>query len=142
MFLLCSGATSVRGKVILPLYVGKKCLKCGEDHKIQDYRDDVQDKCCNCGQHRAAYGGCEIRKRVVEVQKVKTTNNLSYAEAVEKVQEQQRSHVGSIVVRQEPKRIGRNSSPVEYDKLIFLIDYVNNSTDQDKHKSEKRRMKS
>ena len=29
-----------------------------------------------------AYGGCEVRKRAVEIQQVKTVNNISYAEAV------------------------------------------------------------
>ena len=33
-----------------------------------------------------AYGGCKVRKRAVEIQQVKTVNNISYAEAVKTVQ--------------------------------------------------------
>jgi len=32
-----------------------------------------------------AYGGCEVRKRGVEIQKERDGNKLSYAEAVKKV---------------------------------------------------------
>ena len=61
----------------------QRCAKCGGEHRFEDCGDNVQGKCWNCGgQHNVAYGGCEVRKRAVEIQQVKTVNNISYAEAV------------------------------------------------------------
>lgn len=49
--------------------------------------DDVQDKSSNCGwRHRVSYGGCEVRKKAMEVEQVKAAHNISYAEAVKRVQ--------------------------------------------------------
>ncbi|XP_035985059.1 uncharacterized protein LOC118558667 [Fundulus heteroclitus] len=67
----------------------QRCPKCGDEHRVEDCKEKVQDKCCNCGgQHRVTYGGCEVRKRAVKIQQVKTVNNISYAEAVKTVQGQ------------------------------------------------------
>jgi len=63
----------------------KRCARCGEEH---DYGEcgGSEAKCCNCGGgHNVAYGGCEVRKRAVEIQKERDGNKLSYAEAVKKV---------------------------------------------------------
>ena len=61
----------------------QRCAKCGGEHRFEDCGDNVQVKCCNCGgQHNVTYGSCEVRKRAVEIQQVKTVNNISYAEAV------------------------------------------------------------
>lgn len=63
------------------------CLKCGGDHTAEDCGDNVQAKCCNCSdQHWAAYGGCEVRKRVMEINQVKAVNNTTYADALMRVQ--------------------------------------------------------
>ena len=117
----------------------QRCLKCGGEHKIQECGENTQDKCCNCGgEHRATYGGCEFRKKAIEVQKVKTTNNLSYAEALKKVQEKQKETVSNIqVLRREPEQHARVYNPVEFDKLVLFMAYVINCTDQVKHKNEK-----
>lgn len=67
----------------------QRCPKCGGEHRVEDCRDNVQGKCCNCGgQHRVTYGGCEARKRAVEIEQVKAVDNISYAEAVKRVQGQ------------------------------------------------------
>ncbi len=51
----------------------------------------MQHKYCYCGgQHRVTNGGCEVRKRVVEIEEVKAVNNIRYAEAVKRVQGQRR----------------------------------------------------
>lgn len=34
-----------------------------------------------------AYGGCSVRKRAVEIQRVKDASNITYAEAVRRVKE-------------------------------------------------------
>ena len=40
---------------------------------LEDCGDNVQAKCCNYGgQHNVTYGGCEVRRRAVEIQQVKT----------------------------------------------------------------------
>ncbi len=65
----------------------QRCPKCGGDHRIENCEKNAQDKCCNCGgQHRVTYSGCNVRKRAVEIEQVKMVNNISYAEAVKKVQ--------------------------------------------------------
>ncbi|XP_013857708.1 uncharacterized protein LOC106513433 [Austrofundulus limnaeus] len=52
----------------------QRCPKCGEDHKFEECKEDVEEKCCNCGgNHRVTYGGCEVRKRAKEVVQIKTT---------------------------------------------------------------------
>ncbi len=40
-------------------------------------------RCCNCGgDHNVAFGGCEVRKRAIEVQNENARKNITYAEAV------------------------------------------------------------
>lgn len=51
--------------------------KRGGDHRVEECRGEVQDKCCNCvGQHRVTYCGCEMRKRAAETQQIKTVNSI------------------------------------------------------------------
>ena len=57
--------------------------------EIINFKNGVQDKCCNCGgQHRVTYGGCEARKKAVKLTQVMAVNNISYAEAVKRKQGQ------------------------------------------------------
>lgn len=64
----------------------QRCPKCGGEHRYEECGENVKAKCCNCGgDHNVAYGGCDIRKRGVEVQKVKIKNNISYGETVERI---------------------------------------------------------
>ncbi len=63
-----------------------RCARCGGEHEFGKCDEGVDLKCCNCGgRHNAAYGGCEVRKRAVEVQQEKVKNKLTYAEAVKVV---------------------------------------------------------
>lgn len=67
----------------------QRCPNCGGEHRYEECEEREQLKCCNCGgQHRVTFGGCEVRKTAVEVEHVKAVNNLSYAEAVRRVQGQ------------------------------------------------------
>lgn len=51
----------------------------------------MQNKCCNCSrQHRITRGDCGVRKR--EIEQVRAVNNISYAEAVKRVQGQRRKN--------------------------------------------------
>ena len=46
-------------------------------------------RCCNCGgEHSAAFGGFAVQIKAKEVQKYKIINNVSYAEALKKVNDE------------------------------------------------------
>jgi len=68
----------------------KRCCKCGGEHGYGECGDLVKPKCCNCGgPHSAAYLGCIAQKQAVEANKYKAEHNVSYAQAVKKVQNEQ-----------------------------------------------------
>ncbi|XP_060782171.1 uncharacterized protein LOC132889552 isoform X3 [Neoarius graeffei] len=62
----------------------RKCGKCGGDH---NYEDCASALCCpNCGEaHSAGFKGCRFYANAVEVQKIRTYERVSYAEAVKRV---------------------------------------------------------
>lgn len=125
----------------------QKCYKCGGEHRIEECKENSQVKCCNCGgQHTVTYGGCEVRKKAVEIEKVKKENNITYAEAVRKVQVQRgggaadfsvnpRSGGGAADSNVSPRSEGRIVMDVE-DLLVFMS-YVINCAEQAKHKADK-----
>lgn len=100
---------------------------------------NVKAKCCNCGgDHNVACGGCDVRKRAVEVQKVKIKDNISYAEAVKIIQGEgetmeRTGNEGNFVGGQRNLR----DISVSMENLILFIEYVINCTDQVRHKTEK-----
>lgn len=68
-----------------------RCARCGGEHEFGKCGEGVGLKCCNCGgSHNVAYGGCEVRKKAVEVQQEKARNNRTYAEAVKIVKDRDR----------------------------------------------------
>lgn len=68
----------------------QRCAKCGGDHRFEDWEDNLQTKCCNCGdQLNVTHGVCEVRNSAVEIQQV-NTDNISYAKAVKSVEGQRR----------------------------------------------------
>ena len=71
------GKSSCRGK--------EKCVKCsGEGHSNFDCDGEV--KCANCGlNHMANSRNCEIYKKEMEIQKLKTEKNISYQEAKKQI---------------------------------------------------------
>lgn len=94
----------------------QRCPNCGGVHRYEECGDRVQDKCCNCeGQHRVTIGPYEGRK---EVKWVKTTNNISYVEAVKRVQGQE----GKICVQQNSTspsgQIENTESKITVEKII------------------------
>ena len=102
----------------------------------------MQAKCCNCGgQHNVTYGGCKVRKRVVEIQiQVKTVNNISYADAV-KTAQGQKGMEETDKINQSSRSGGgigqaNMTTELDVDKLILFVAYVVNCTDQVKHKNE------
>ncbi|XP_072302084.1 uncharacterized protein [Eucyclogobius newberryi] len=64
----------------------QRCGKCAGDHEYGKCDVGAKLKCCNCGEeHSSAYGGCRFSKRAAEVQKIKVSQGISYADAVKKV---------------------------------------------------------
>lgn len=43
---------------------------------------DVEEIRCSCGGRGVTYKGCEIRKKAIEIQQIKSVNNMSRAEAM------------------------------------------------------------
>ena len=64
----------------------QRCGRCAGEHEYGKCKEGTKLKCCNCGgEHTSAYRGCEISKKVAEVQRVKISQGISYAEALKKV---------------------------------------------------------
>ena len=60
-----------------------RCARCGGEHEYGKCGEGVRVKCCNCGgNHSAAYWGCEVMRREVEVQQIRRKEKITYAEAV------------------------------------------------------------
>ena len=63
----------------------QRCVRCGGPHAFKDCDRKDKPVCVRCNeQHSAAYKGCNVVKRAQEVQKIKVTGNLTYAQAVHK----------------------------------------------------------
>lgn len=122
----------------------QRCGKCGGDHEYGQCGDSVVRKCCNCGgDHTAAYGGCPVRKKAVAVQQVRSSRNLSYADAVNVVQRE--SDEGSQQPAQAhglPPEAGGTSKEnvINPEKLLLFIAYVVNCSDDLKSKTDKIKM--
>lgn len=68
----------------------KRCCKCGGEHNNGECGVIVWPKCCNCGgYHSAAYLGCIAQKQAMEAMKYKSVHNISCAQAVKKIQNDQ-----------------------------------------------------
>lgn len=62
----------------------QRCGRCGGDHG--KCGEGAKLKCCNCGgEHSSAYRGCEASKKAAEVQKIRISQGVSYAEAAKVV---------------------------------------------------------
>lgn len=64
----------------------QRCSRCSGEHEYGKCDKDAKLKCSNCGgEHSSAYRGCEVSKRMQEVQRLKVNQGLSYAEATKTV---------------------------------------------------------
>ena len=87
----------------------QRCVRCGEEHNFDDCTKKDSPKCVNCGgEHSAAFNGCEAAKKALEIQKIKVQNNLSYAQAVRKLNEGREN----LQAQQAPKPAEHNPVPV------------------------------
>jgi hypothetical protein len=75
------------------LCTGSSCARCGGPHGFSDCtilpRSD-QIKCPNCnGPHRSSYKGCPAYKERFNILKLKTTEGISFADAVKRYKQEQ-----------------------------------------------------
>lgn len=85
------------------------------------------------------FGGCEVRKRAVEIQQVKTSHNISYAEAVKKVQ----GHAGGQEIKGKmmmAQTSNQGGQVFSVQQLILFMSYVVNCSSQAKSKTERIRI--
>lgn len=119
----------------------QRCPKCGGDHRFEECKSSGTNKCCNCGgDHAVTFGGCEVRKRAVQIQQVKSANNITYAEAVKKVQGQSdgQGMKGKMMMAQNSEQGG--GLVVSLQQLILFMSYVINCSTQAKNKTERIRI--
>lgn len=131
-----------------------RCGKCGgEDHEYGKCKQGVKVKCCNCGgEHSAAYKGCEMHKRAVEVQRIKVEEKVTYAEAIKQVKGKKEAEVTAGVgpgisgqnqqwysqeIRQTRKEVKSKYIAVDNVKFIAFIAEVINCSAQTTSKTEK-----
>lgn len=123
----------------------KRCAHCGEEHEYGKCGRGVEAKCCNCGgAHNVAYGGCEVRKRAVEIQKERDGNKLSYAEAVKKVdsrkkKESEEKELWKDRTRNEEKESKKSDDTMIVSKksfVLFMAEVINCSA-QTERRTEK-----
>ena len=112
-----------------------RCVRCGDHHSFDECPTKESPKCCHCqGNHSAAYGGCPEYKRAQKVVEIKTTQNISYSEAVKKVNpskeqkpdpqkpEPETTHPKPTI---EITKRGIHIEPMKF--ITFIIEIINNS---------------
>lgn len=81
-----------------------RCSKCSGEHEYGQCDKEAKLKCCNCGgEHSSAYRGCEVNKRMQEIQRIKVTQGISYAEATKKVRPT-REQMGQMPTMREERK--------------------------------------
>lgn len=122
----------------------QRCGRCAGEHEYGKCENGAKLKCCNCGgEHTSAYRGCEVSKRAEEVQRVKTSQGVTYAEAVRKVGMQPNGSIVKMADRPERRacegcrRVKEDTLIVEEKQFIlFMVDVINCIAQTDK-KTEK-----
>ena len=122
----------------------QRCGRCAGEHEYGKCERGAKLKCCNCGgEHTSAYRGCEISKRAEEVQRVKTLQGVTYAEAVRKVGVQSNGSNDKMAGRHEIRacegcrEIKEDTLIVEKRQFIlFMVEAINCTAQTDK-KTEK-----
>ena len=111
----------------------QRCGRCAGEHEYGKCERGAKLKCCNCGgEHTSAYRGCEISKRAEEVQRVKTLQGVTYAEAVRKVGVQSNGSNDKMAGRHEIRacegcrEIKEDTLIVEKRQFIlFMVEAIN-----------------
>lgn len=119
----------------------QRCGRCSGEHEYGKCGEGVKLKCCNCGgEHSSAYRGCEASKRAMEVQRVRSLQGITYAEAVKKVSKEKpdlkENKSGScgkcetIEAKEDLLVMGKNEF------VLFMVEVINCSAQTDR-KTEK-----
>ena len=101
-------------------------------------------KGCNCGgEHTYAYRGCEVSKRAEKVQRVKTSQGVTYREVVRMVGMQPNGSGVKMADRHKMRacegcrRVKEDSRIVEKRQFIlFMFDVINCTAQADRKKTE------
>lgn len=118
----------------------QRCGRCAGEHEYGKCERGAKLKCCNCGgEHSSAYRGCEVSKKAAEVQRMKTSHGITYAEAARRVGEQPTDNNVRTTDRREV-RACEGCRRVKEDTLIvgkrefilFMVDVVNCTAQTDK----------
>lgn len=119
----------------------KRCARCGGNHGYEECNQSTQPKCCSCGEnHSVAYGGCVVMKKEREIQQIKTQNKITYAEAVRRIKQRERTEEKPVLVRQNvemQEEVGDEKILIEVKKLVTFIAGVINATMEIKSKTER-----
>ncbi|XP_035277579.1 uncharacterized protein LOC118229593 [Anguilla anguilla] len=119
----------------------RRCARCGGDHEYGKCGSGIKPKCCNCGgEHSVVCWGCEAMKREVAVQKVRTKEKVSYAEAAkmtgqEKLNDKQgggKEQTAASIIQEVEKKL-----LIEKKKLVTFIAGVINATADVNSKTER-----
>ena len=95
-----------------------RCPTCGEDHEFMQCNKKETPVCCNCGgDHSAGFTGCKVFGVARQINSVKVTERLTYAEAAKKVTEVQ----GEDTRKDQPGSSSTGSSR-EVDTGKVLVD--------------------
>lgn len=101
---------------------------------IGNAKKGTKIKCCNYGgEPRAAYKGCEIHKRAVNVQNVRVKEKLTYADTIRKVNTNANSSRKPAPVAQLPAQNVQKCCNVTKDTLLvvksnffaFMVEIIN-----------------
>ena len=103
----------------------RRCGKCGGNHEFAEC-SATEAKCCNCGgNHITSFRGCEHHVRATEVEKVRAGGEMSYAEAVRKVEAAKTVRAGAAAPPVGP--VGREGGFHVTEKhafMAFLVDIL------------------
>ena len=95
----------------------QRCNKCGGVHDLLNC-EAAESKCCNCGgSHMASFRGCVHSEKARHVQEVKEQHNISYAEAVRRI-DGGRGSAGSSQMAPLPARLPRPAVPLPADSIV------------------------
>jgi len=109
-----------------------RCARCGGEHEYGKCDVGAKVKCCNCGgEHSAGFGGCKVHKHAVEIQNVRITEGVTYAEAAKKVKRNEQRQ--GEVVSKEGNEIDMVQVKTNEDKLVigkmefvsFMVEVIN-----------------
>lgn len=117
----------------------RRCARCSGDHEYGKCGEEVRPKCCNCGgNHSVAFWGCEVMKKEVKVQQIKIQRNISYVEAVKRMEQEKKNQSEESI-----KRVTREDHQEkkgkweEKKKIMTFIAGVINATAEVRSKTER-----